>query len=61
MKTHKQITYRAHGEERTRTLCGRSSGKVWNTQTLESGQNVGSDKEVTCSYCLRIMHYRKIK
>lgn len=55
MKTHLAVTYTTYGEERTRSLCGRSSGLVWNAETILPGQNVGTEQQVTCFYCLRLM------
>jgi hypothetical protein len=38
-----------------RSLCGRSSGRVIRIDTIEQHQNIGTEQEVTCSFCLRIL------
>lgn len=49
---HLQITRIMYGEERLKTLCGRSRIDIINTKSIESGQNsTNSIKNVTCKYC----------
>lgn len=56
MKTHLAVAYTAYGEQRTRSLCGRSSAFVRNTATIESGQNVTDDQaKVSCKFCQRML------
>lgn len=61
MKTHLAITRfdRRTGENRTWSLCGRSSFAVWGAETVEPGQNVGTEQKVTCKLCLSRMEKRK--
>jgi hypothetical protein len=53
IKTHFAAKGTVADRNAYRSLCGRSSGRVWRTDTLENGQNIGSD--VTCKFCLRIL------
>ena len=59
IKTHWAIQYERHGEQRVRSLCGRSSSTVLNTQTILTGQNVTKTYiEVTCSFCQKMLRAR---
>lgn len=46
-------------EARTRSLCNRSSLRVIDVSTIESGQNVTNDfDKVTCSFCRKMIERR---
>lgn len=58
MKTHLAVKGTVSDPTANRSLCGRSSGYVWNCETIENGQNIGGEQQVTCKFCLRIMSSR---
>ena len=58
VKTHQAVKGTVGDAEAFRSLCGRSSGRVWSVEKIESGQNL-STTEVTCKFCLRMMARRK--
>lgn len=55
MKTHLAIPFVRFGEQSSRSLCGRSSGRVVNVDTIETHQNLGDVAEVTCAFCRRLI------
>jgi hypothetical protein len=59
IKTHWGVSYQAYGETRSRSLCNRSSGRVVNVETIETGANLTKDEaEVTCSFCKQMITKR---
>jgi hypothetical protein len=56
VKMHKAVKGTVADPEAFRSLCGRSSGRVWRVSTLENGQNLNDEGEqVTCKFCLQIL------
>jgi hypothetical protein len=54
IKTHQAVKGTVADPDAMRSLCGRSSGRVWNVETIESGQNLGAAVEVDCKFCLAL-------
>ena len=54
VKTHQAVKGTVGDAEAFRSLCGRSSGRVWSVETLESGQNIEIEG-VNCKFCLRLL------
>ena len=54
VKTHQAARGTVADPDALRSLCGRSSGRVWLAETIESGQNLGDASEVDCKFCLRL-------
>jgi hypothetical protein len=60
IKTHHAVRGTVADPEALRSLCGRSSGRVWRVETLEAGQNVNdAGEQVTCKFCLRLMEAKQ--
>ena len=60
VKTHQAVVGTIADPEALRSLCGRSSGRVWRIETLENGQNLNdTGEQVTCKFCLRIMEAKR--
>lgn len=55
IKTHQAVKGTVADPEALRSMCGRSSGRVWRVDTIENGQNIGESNEVNCKFCLRMM------
>lgn len=56
VKTHQAVVGTIADPEALRSLCGRSSGRVWRVDTIENGQNLNdTGEQVTCKFCLRIL------
>jgi hypothetical protein len=55
VKTHHAVKGTVSDATAFRSLCGRSSGRVWRVDTIESGQNLGTAEEVNCLFCLRLL------
>lgn len=58
IKTHQAVKGTVADPEALRSLCGRSSGRVWLVATITSGANVGDAGEVDCKFCLKIISAR---
>ena len=60
VKTHQAVVGTVADPEAIRSLCGRSSGRVWRVETIESGQNVNdAGEQVTCKFCLRLLEAKR--
>lgn len=60
IKTHQVVRGTVADPDAFRSLCGRSSGRVWRVETIESGANVADAYEqVTCKFCLSLLQNRK--
>ena len=56
---HYAVVRTLYGEDRIKSLCGRSRVDIVNVEAIDSGQNVTFEPEkVTCSFCLRILPRR---
>jgi hypothetical protein len=61
IKTHLAVKGTVSDPDAFRSLCGRSSGRVWRIDTIENGQNLDTADKVNCTFCLRIMKNHNIK
>lgn len=61
IKTHQAVRGTVADPDALRSPCGRSSGRVWNVETIEAGQNVGERDEVNCKFCLNILATRQAR
>lgn len=59
-KTHKMVRGTVADPSAFRSLCGRSSFRVMDVESLQVGANVSAGDDVDCKFCLALLRNRNV-